>query len=145
MQWQRLVQRYNQTQVETSNPLHLVLLAYDGALMSLKKAVEKDQQGDYEQKGREIQRALDIVNELWSALDMEQGKEIALSLSAIYRFVTSQILEANARKDIKTLELMYDLLKELREAWSQLSVDRPQVTSRPPSETEHQRAPASAL
>lgn len=145
MQWQRLVQRYSQTQVETSNPLHLVILAYDGALTSLKKAVESDRQGNYEQKGREIQRALDFVNELWSALDMERGSEIAVSLSAIYRFASSQILEANARKDTKTLELVQELLKELRDAWAQLNERRPQAQTEPALQKEQYRAPSAAL
>jgi flagellar protein FliS len=142
---QRMVQRYNQTQVQTSNPLHLVLLAYDGALASLQKAVEKERLGDYEQKGREIQRALDFVNELWSALDLERGREIALSLSSIYRFVSAQILQASAQKDIRTLEVMHDLLKELRDAWAQLNGDRQRITSNPSVGQEHYRPPAVAL
>lgn len=142
---QRMVQRYNQTQVQTSNPLHLVLLAYDGALASLQKAVEKERLGDYEQKGREIQRALDFVNELWSALDLERGREIALSLSSIYQFVSAQILQASAQKDIRTLEVMHDLLKELRDAWAQLNGDRQRITSNPSVGQEHYRPPAVAL
>jgi flagellar protein FliS len=124
MQSQRLVQRYHQTQVETSNPLLLIVLAYDGILRSLQKAMESERKGDFGEKGLEIQRALDLINELWSSLDMEKGKETAVALAAIYRYASSQIILASVRRDIRTLESVYGLLKELRESWAQVKTSK---------------------
>jgi flagellar protein FliS len=117
MQLKDLARRYHQTQVETADPLELVIMAYDGIISSLKRASGLDQEGDLESRSREIQRALDLINELWAALDMERGGEIAASLASIYRFVTSQILIAEAKRDMEMMLTVARLLEGVKEGW----------------------------
>jgi flagellar protein FliS len=129
-----LVQRYHRTEVETSDPLRLVLLAYDGLLSSLRKALEHQVAGEFEAKAREVQRALDLINELWSSLDMERGGPIARNLAAIYGYASKEILLADARKDAAAMEAVHGLLHSLREAWAMVkrSSAAPVVSPDPP-------------
>ena len=54
---------------------------------------------DYMGKGRNIQKALDIIYELNTVLNMEDGGEIAANLRSLYNFMTRHLTQANIKCD----------------------------------------------
>ena len=74
---QNAAHAYLQTQVGTTGRGEIIVMLYDGALRFLAQAREKMEARDMAGKGMLISRALDIINELDSSLNMEAGGELA--------------------------------------------------------------------
>ena len=108
---------YQETAVSTQNQGRLVVMLYEGAIRFLTQAVDDIQQRDYAAKGYNIQKAADIIYELNTVLNMEQGGQIAQNLRALYNFMLRQLNEANLQKDVQKIEEVITLLKELNQSW----------------------------
>jgi len=107
---------YQKTDVITADPRKLVIMCYEGAIYSLKLAKAKYYAQEYEAKGKAIQNALDILNELRAALDFEKGGEIATNLDSLYSFWSQHIIKADFRKDLQTLDRVAAMLEEIKSA-----------------------------
>lgn len=109
-------QAYQKTDVITADPKKLVIMCYEGAIYSLKMAKAKFYAQEYEAKGKAIQNALDILNELRAALDFEKGGEVARNLDSLYSFWTQHILKADRQKDTRALDQVAAMLEEIKSA-----------------------------
>ncbi|MDP1619631.1 MAG: flagellar export chaperone FliS, partial [bacterium] len=52
-----------------------------------------------------------------ASLDKTAGGEIAVSLDALYEYMSNRLLMANLNNDPATLEEVSNLLSQLRDAW----------------------------
>src|SRR5580765_4099172 len=86
--------RYRTTQVQASTPLEQVVLLYDGAIRFMDVARDAIDRHDIPARRDALSRALAIVGELKSTLDMERGGEVAQSLDGLYGYVTTRLLDA---------------------------------------------------
>ncbi len=109
-------QAYKKTDVITADPKKLVIMCYEGAIYSLKLAKAKFYAGEYEAKGKAIQNALEILNELRAALDFEKGGEIAKNLDSLYAFWTQHIIKADQNRDARGLDQVAAMLEEIKSA-----------------------------
>lgn len=108
---------YKKMQVETADPLSLILMLYDRAIVLIEKANNEIAEKKYEEKGISLEKATNIVFELIAVLDTDKGGEIAFSLTRLYNFVIRELLEANIKLNTKALGNAKRILKELRESW----------------------------
>ena len=108
---------YNDINVNTSNPLKVVLMLYDGSITYLKKAVEYAEAGDMKNKNIYANMARDIIVEFNNALNTKDGGEIARGLRTLYFFMNRQLMEANWNNDTQGLSEVIQLLSSLRESW----------------------------
>jgi len=92
-------------------------MCYEGAIESLNIGKQKLIEKDYEEKGRALTKAQDIINELSSSLDFEKGGAIAKSLDSLYNYMLRRILDADQEKDISAIEEVIGMLNELKSAW----------------------------
>ncbi|KKK75783.1 hypothetical protein LCGC14_2870250, partial [marine sediment metagenome] len=90
---------YKETKIKTANQGKLIVMLYDGAIKFMRLAIRELEAGNYEEKGRYINKALDIINELNVILDTEAGGEIASNLRQLYVFTTKQLSQANVKRD----------------------------------------------
>ena len=97
-------------------------MLYDGALRFTREAKDAIGRGDIRKRGDAISRALAILSELQSTLDMTSGGDIAASLDDLYGFVRDRLLDASVRQDARPLDDALRVLTNLREAWGQVSV-----------------------
>lgn len=111
-------QAYFQTQVTTTTQGELVVLLYDGAIKYLRLAKEKMAIKDFAEKGILISKAMDIIQELDSSLNMEQGGEISVNLHSLYIFAQRQLLQANLKMDPKLIDEVITMLSSLRDAFA---------------------------
>jgi|UniRef100_A0A7C5ANJ4 flagellar protein FliS len=114
-------QQYLTTQVATADRLQLVVMLYDGAIAFLGQAKEKMKAKDAAGKGLFIGRALDIIAELNASLNFQAGGEVARNLFHLYNFMTAHLTKANINWDLKALEEVLTLLKQLRESWVEVA------------------------
>lgn len=114
-----------ETDVSTASPHKLVSMLFDGLLDSLTKATGALQQGDIETKCSALSRAVRIVDEgLRSALDLQQGGQLAAELSDLYAYVSLRLTQANLRNQVEIVDECKRLIEPLRDAWQAIG---PQV------------------
>lgn len=126
----RGINSYRQAEVQSRTPLELVVMLYDGALRFTRDARDAIIGGDIRKRGEAVSRAIAIVGELQSTLDMSAGGDIAASLDQLYAFVRDRLLEASFRQDPRPLDEAIQVLTNLREAWGQISAAQAQSAAR---------------
>ncbi len=123
---------YEQAQeiaIKVASPYQLVLMLFDGALLSIAKAEAALARGDIMEKGRAIGRAADIIsNALKGSLDFSQGDELAPRLAGLYDYMVRRLIHANLKNDAAALREVSGLLSEIRGAWAEIA-DDPVVVS----------------
>ena len=67
-----------------------------------------------------ISRALDIINELDSSLNMEAGGELAQNLHNLYFLCNTRLLQANLKLDTARLDSVVEILTGLRSAFAEI-------------------------
>jgi len=117
---QKGAQAYFSTHIATTDQGQLLLMLYDGALKFLAQAREKMLERDMAGKGILISRAIDIINELASSLNMEKGGTLAENLNNLYFLCTTRLLQANAKLDAQQLDSVVGILSGLRSAYAQI-------------------------
>lgn len=120
-----------ETGVISASPHKLIVMLFDGALVSVTAAIMHMKAGDIPAKGAAISKAIMIIDSgLRAALDKKAGGEIAEGLDALYEYMGSRLLQANLKNQVDILEEVQRLLGELRGAWNAISADnapRPQA------------------
>jgi len=113
----RALSGYRSAQAQTGSPLDLVVLLYDGALRFLADAERAMEAGDLAARGTAISRALAIVNELQSTLDLTRGGAIADELDRLYDFVQDRLLQVTRDHDAAALADAQRVIGGLADAW----------------------------
>ena len=117
----RAAQAYVQTHVQSRSPLELVVMLYDGLLRFIGEAQSALASQDLHGKREAMSRALAILSELQSTLNMEHGGDLAQSLDALYTYINGRLLEGSLQNDPLPLDECARLLRPLREAWSEIA------------------------
>jgi flagellar protein FliS len=113
------LQAYKETQITTTDPGTVLLLLYQGAIDALNRAAGFMAAGNMADKGKQILKANDIINQFIASLDFEVGGELAYNLEALYRFMLEQILFANAHNEATHLTTVVSLLTTLKSGWEE--------------------------
>lgn len=115
--------------VAASDPHGLVVMLMDGALERIHTARGCMQRGEMAEKARLLNRAVSIVGELRSSLDLSAGGQIAVNLSELYDYMCRRLLTATSENRVEMLDEVTSLLHEIRGAWVAIP---PQARVRPP-------------
>lgn len=109
----RSADQYKQMQIKTANPGKLLLMLYQGAAKFMKLAKKNIKAGKIEESHKNIIKAQNIILELQSTLNKEQGGEIAVQLESLYDFIYRELIQANLNKNTKHLDNVIPLVEEL--------------------------------
>jgi flagellar protein FliS len=115
----RQLQAYKENQITTTDPGTVLLLLYQGAIDALNRATAFMAAGNMADKGKQILKANDIINQFIASLDFEVGGELAHNLDGLYRFMLDQILVANVRNDPQPIGTVVSLLTTLKSGWEE--------------------------
>ncbi|OIQ97440.1 flagellar protein FliS [mine drainage metagenome] len=137
---QRGVNGYAKVSMETgvlaASPVKLIIMLYDGAITACHSAIKHMEHQDILSKGAMLSKAIMIIESgLRLSLDKRAGGEIAVSLDALYAYMSKQLTLANIQNKPDTVTEVIKLLTELKGAWE--AIDKIQIT------TQAQPAPAS--
>jgi flagellar secretion chaperone FliS len=113
----RQLEVYKENQIATADPGTILLMLYEGAIDSLKRANGYLATGNMAEKGKCILRAHDIITQFVASLDYDIGGELAHNLEGLYRFMLDQILLANVENDSSRLQQVILLLSTLKDGW----------------------------
>jgi flagellar secretion chaperone FliS len=112
---------YRQTQVQSRTPLELVVMLYDGALQAMATAKGAIERRDIPARRDAIGRALAIISELQSTLNLEQGGQIASSLDDLYDYASRRLLDATVSNDTMPVDEIRRVFETLRGAWQTIA------------------------
>jgi flagellar protein FliS len=113
----RGIAAYQDSAVTTQSKGRLIVLLYDGAIKFMKLAIKELEADNFEAKGRYINKAKDIINELNAVLDMNAGGEVAANLRKLYLYMDNRLSEANIKRDPKMIQEVIELMEQLNNSW----------------------------
>lgn len=117
-------QRYLETSILTATPEQLVVMMYEGAIRHLKLSITHIEERNLEGKRLSINKSLEIINGLRSALDMTRGQDIAVELRRIYSYVSSKIVEGSIQLKTDPINEAVQLMSTLLESWREVAIQR---------------------
>jgi flagellar secretion chaperone FliS len=120
---------YRQTQVQSRTPLELVVMLYDGAIQSLATTRSAIERRDIPARRDAVARALAIISELQSTLNIEEGGAVAVSLDELYDYAGRRLLDATMHNDAKPVDEVSRLFITLRDAWQTIAAPQPVVAA----------------
>jgi flagellar protein FliS len=129
----RGINSYRQAEIQSRSPVELVVMLYDGALRFTADAREAMQRKDIKLRQQNISRALAIVSELQSTLDMESGGDVAAHLDKLYGYVRDRLIDASIKQDVQPLDEARRVLTTLREGWVAISRAAASATANTPA------------
>lgn len=107
-----------ETGVAAATPHHLIVMLFDGADAAIANAIAFMKAGQFEQKGHQVTKAMNIVQEgLRASLDKEKGGEVALHLDDLYGYIYKTLYMGSLKNSPDQLQQARDLLAGLRDAW----------------------------
>ena len=110
-----------QSGVDGASPHMLIKMLFDGLIQSLNAARGALQRGDIPEKGRQIGKAVRIIEEsLKGGLSPTQGGEIASNLRALYDYCVGRLTVANVRNDIALVEEVVRLIAPVAQSWNEI-------------------------
>jgi flagellar protein FliS len=112
---------YREADILAATPSRLVVITYDGLLASLMRARSGIVGHSLDITLPSLDRARAFVGELLATLDHGRGGELAGHLSSIYVFVLAELQTMARTRDVKRLELLIELVRELRDAFATIA------------------------
>jgi flagellar secretion chaperone FliS len=103
--------------VAAADPHRLVVMLMDGALERISTARGCISRGDTIEKARLLNRAVSIIGELRSSLDLKGGGQIAANLGELYDYMCRRLLTATSENRVEMLDEVSNLMHEIRGAW----------------------------
>jgi flagellar secretion chaperone FliS len=117
----RGAEAYRRTEAQSSSPLGLVVMLYDGAIKFTLEAREAIARDDVGARTTAVSRALAIIAELQNTLNVKDGGEVARELDRLYAYMSARLFDVTARADDEAAKEVQKLLTTLREGWSQIA------------------------
>lgn len=120
----------SQSAVTDASPHMLIAMLFRGTLDNIAVARGAIERGQTALKGEKIGRAIDIVDNLRSSLDMAVGGEVAQNLKDLYDYIEGRLLFANMEDSTQALEEVANLVSEIAEGWNAMPEEYKKAPSR---------------
>ena len=114
-------EEYLETQVMTASPHQLHLMVIDGAIRFATQAEEALQEEDFETSHFALNRSREFMTELIGGLDQERSEELVNRLKSLFMFVYKNLVNADMKRDVSSVQDALKILKMHRETWMELS------------------------
>lgn len=109
-----------EARVESASPHGLIAMLYEGFLTRVAQAKTAMQVGNFEQKGTNVTKALNILGGLRNGLDAEKNPELSERLDDLYDYCQRRLLDASAQRDPEGFDEVAELIREVKEAWDEI-------------------------
>jgi flagellar protein FliS len=103
--------------IEGASAVERVIMLYEVLVRDLKRVIDALAARSIEDRVNQSNHALDVLQELESMLDMDNGGSTAKDLSRFYSHVRAKILEVQLKQDPAIMERQIGMVAELREGW----------------------------
>jgi flagellar protein FliS len=110
--------------VASADPHRLVQMLLDAAAERMVTARGCIERGQIVRKAKLLHSCVILIAELRGTLNLAEGGSLAQNLSALYGYITQQLLLANLNHDSGRISEALGLLGNIRSAWAEIG---PQV------------------
>ena len=118
------LQTYRQVNIESgilaSDPHKIILMMFDGALMSIAEAKGAIERKDLAIKSKSLTKAINILCALRDSLDKESQPEISSNFENLYNYCIDTLIELSTSLELSGFDEIIDFIKPLRDAWSKM-------------------------
>lgn len=104
-------------QTSQASPVQLVIILMDGLLEELARARAHIEAKRFEEKARSLDKCINILNGLSSALDTESENEVVVSLGHLYEFCAGHLYKAGFSMNPALIDEVVELLTVIRNGW----------------------------
>lgn len=104
-------------QTANASPVQLVLILMDGLLEELARTRAHIAAKRYELKARGLDKCVDILNGLSSALDLENGGEVVQNLARLYDYCAWRLYKSGLELEVAMIDEVVGLLVRIRGGW----------------------------
>lgn len=122
--------RYREMEVSSATPGQLVVILYDHLLTHLARAGQAMSREQIGPRSDALQVCRTVITELLVTLDRERGGNVAVHLGAIYSFLLGELTTLGLRPEPARLERITNIVRELRDAFSQIAATAPRPDTR---------------
>lgn len=109
---------YLLTRVRSASPMELVSILYETAVQSTEEALANLRSGDILNRGRAVNKAVEIIFELQRSLRHDVQPQYSQNLAGLYSYMQSRLADAHLRKSEAMFQEVSRLLRTLQEGWS---------------------------
>ena len=106
-----------QARTARATPVQLVLILMDGLLEEIARARAHIAARRFELKAASLNKCVEILNGLSSALDLETGGEVVANLHRLYDYCAWRLNQAGLKLDAAGLDEVVRVLEPLRQGW----------------------------
>lgn len=110
----------NHGRVAAATPHGLILMLMDGAIERIARARGCIENRDFTTKAHLLNRAVAIVDELRTSLDMKAGGSLADNMHQLYEYMCRELLQASVDNNASKLDEVLNLLRPIRDAWVEI-------------------------
>lgn len=121
---------YLKQEVEGATQGQLIVMLYDAAIRFMRNGIKGIEEKHIENAHNNIIKAEEILYELMSTLNTDEGGEIADHLLRLYDFMIWTLIEANTSKSIDKINEVLKLMIPLRDAWKEALAKEAEVIAR---------------
>ena len=104
-------------QAAAANPHQLVVMLIDGLIDEIERVRGHMSGNRLAEKGNGINKCMNILIGLDSALDIENGGEVAENLHQLYDFCQVELYKASVHNDLDKLTNVEQIMNNIREGW----------------------------
>ena len=116
-------------QAEYATPHQLTKMLFSGVLRALAIAETAMKQKQFQLKGEQLARAINIIEGLDDSLDMEKGGELAENLGGLYQYMVQELYKSSFRNDPVMVHEVSSLLRDISSAWDQIPLQERNKTT----------------
>jgi flagellar protein FliS len=118
--------------VASADPHRLVQMLLDAATERMLSARGCIERGETVRKAKLLHSCVILIAELRGTLNFAEGGSLAQNLSALYGYITRQLLLANLNNDVGLITEVLGLLGNIRSAWVEIGpqVRQPDMSGR---------------
>lgn len=113
-----------ESRAASASPYDLVLVLVDGLLDELARARGHIEGRRYQQKGASLEKCMNILNGLSSALDFENGGEVVAGLARLYDYCIYRLADVSVSLSLEGIDEVVQLVGTLREGWEGVNATR---------------------
>ncbi|PKH24973.1 flagellar export chaperone FliS [Enterobacterales bacterium CwR94] len=100
-----------------ATPHQLVLMMFTGLMDELTRAKGHIEAKRFEKKANSVNKCIDILNALTSALDYDRGGDLALHLAGLYDYCVYRLYDASHNLSVEGVEEVESILSNLQQGW----------------------------
>lgn len=108
---------YLESRVAAATPVELTRMLFEGAVQSVGEAITAHRAGDILARGNAVTKAVQILGELRFSLRRDVAPQYCDTLSGLYGYLQSRLIQAHAEKSESMLEEVQRLIQTLLEGW----------------------------